>query len=491
VQRRVFQQAKKPDSKPSIFTEFEKPKRHKIKRLAFETSRLMEFCSERELVNQTAHEASEWPLVIVKELIDNSLDACEEAEIPPVLEVRIDADNGVIQIVDNGPGIPATTVTGILDYSVRVSSREAYVSPTRGAQGNALKTILAMAFVRDGDDGRTLIEAQGLSHSIKFRVDQIRLEPTIDLRTKRSATKNGTRFTVFWPNIQYEGDESYIDGLEQNQNELIELVSNFTWLNPHLSLQLFWNDELLLNHIATNAKWTKWLPCDPTSAHWYDQQRFERYMAAHIASQEKHGREKFTVRDFIAEFRGLTSTIKRKRILTRLGTAHTSLADFFGSSHKVNHEQITLLLKIMQDESKKVPPKHLGVIGKEHLFRMLETGNGQKDTFQYRRKFNVIDGVPRVIEVAFAVLKSGLSDPYDQSKVDLHMRYQRRRFISAVNWSAAIGNPFRQLGHHGEGLDGFASKLYAGSSEPIIALVHLACPRVAYLDRGKSSIVVD
>ena len=37
-------------------------------------------------------------------------------------------------VVDNGPGIPAETINGLLDVSVRVSSREAYVAPDRGSQ---------------------------------------------------------------------------------------------------------------------------------------------------------------------------------------------------------------------------------------------------------------------------------------------------------------------------------------------------------------------
>ena len=61
----------------------------KIERVAFETSRLMEFCTERELVNQTGHGVYVWPLVIVKEGIDNALDACEEAEIVPVITLDI------------------------------------------------------------------------------------------------------------------------------------------------------------------------------------------------------------------------------------------------------------------------------------------------------------------------------------------------------------------------------------------------------------------
>jgi hypothetical protein len=53
----------------------------------------------------------------------------EEASGETIIEA-----NGVahhIKFEVNGRGIPAKTIEGILDYSVRVSSREAYVSPTR------------------------------------------------------------------------------------------------------------------------------------------------------------------------------------------------------------------------------------------------------------------------------------------------------------------------------------------------------------------------
>jgi hypothetical protein len=53
----------------------------------------------------------------------------------------------------------------------RVASREAYVSPTRGAQGDALKTLLAMPFALDGERGETAIESRGIAHRIRFSVD--------------------------------------------------------------------------------------------------------------------------------------------------------------------------------------------------------------------------------------------------------------------------------------------------------------------------------
>jgi hypothetical protein len=60
-----------------------------------------------------------------------------------------------------------------------------------------------------------------------------------------------------------------------------------------------------------------------------------------------------------------------------------------------------------------------------------------------------------------------------------------------VNWSPGINNPFRQLGHSGQGLDGVLAEVRANTTQPVIAVLHLACPRVAYTDRGKSVIVVE
>ena len=106
---------------------------------------------------------------------------------------------GAITVIDNGPGMPPETVTDILDFSSRVSSREAYVAPDRGAQGNALKTILAMPFVLDGAAGHVEICAHGLRHQIEFTVDALRQAPVIRHRHEERDVRNGTSITVAWP----------------------------------------------------------------------------------------------------------------------------------------------------------------------------------------------------------------------------------------------------------------------------------------------------
>ena len=51
---------------------------------------------------QTGHRREVWPLVILKELVDNSIDACEEAGIAP--EIIVTVDRSGITVADNGPG---------------------------------------------------------------------------------------------------------------------------------------------------------------------------------------------------------------------------------------------------------------------------------------------------------------------------------------------------------------------------------------------------
>jgi DNA topoisomerase-6 subunit B len=171
-----------------------------LERTTFRTSRLAEFCSTRELVAQTGHQIAEWPLVTLKELTDNAIDICEEKDIAPEIAVSVSTEEGTINVADNGPAIPPQTIIDVLDYSVWVSSREAYVSPTRGAQGNALQTRLAMGFALDSQEPvETIIEAGGTAHRTVFGVDQARQEPRIDHQTAPSNVKTGTSVRVHWP----------------------------------------------------------------------------------------------------------------------------------------------------------------------------------------------------------------------------------------------------------------------------------------------------
>lgn len=206
-----------------------------LARKTFSISRLAEFATVAELTKQTGHPVRDWPLVIVKELVDNALDAAEEAGTAPSIEIVV-TDNS-ITVADRGGGVAPDTVASLIDYSVRTSSRAAYVSPTRGAQGNALQSIFPMGFalaslpsdigalvdsiadiagLMDGaataqislvagrneqgaQQGAVLIESQGVAHRIVFAVDPVRQTPAVSHAQEPSEVKTGTKITVCWP----------------------------------------------------------------------------------------------------------------------------------------------------------------------------------------------------------------------------------------------------------------------------------------------------
>jgi len=439
-----------------------------LQRETFRTSRLLDFCSEKELTAQAGHERKDWPLVALKELLDNALDSCEEAGTPPQITVTVDKEG--ITVADNGPGIPESTISAILDFAVRVSSREAYVSPTRGAQGNALKTIMAMPFVLDGERGVVEIESQGKRHVLTFKTDQVRQTPIVDMASERvRLVRNGTSIKVTWPN-------SASSILTDSEARFLQLASDFTFLNPHLTLAVDWFGPRTVTK-ATDTAWVKWRPSDPTSPHWYQPEHLERLACAYIAHDRDRGADR-TVREFVSEFRGLTGTGKQKIVLEATGLARMNLSEL-ANGDGLQHDLVAKLLGAMKEESTPIKPVMLGVIGAEHFRRRFIDLGVVPETFQYRKQVAEDEaGVPLVVEVAFGWRG-------EESE-------EERRLVAGVNWSPGIINPFRTLGGvvYGDGLGEFLGTLHAGSSEPIIVAVHCASPRVRYTDRGKSAAVI-
>jgi DNA topoisomerase VI subunit B len=171
-------------------------KAKKLERNAFTVSREFEFFSDSELTRQTGY-AKElwWPAVVVKELVDNALDACEEGGASPIIDIRLGTH--FLEVCDSGPGLQPNVVKRVLDFSTRTSTKQAYVSPTRGAQGNALKTILAIPYVLSGSrEAAVEITACGVKHLISVSADTIAQRPQITHESSTVVKKEGTRIRL-------------------------------------------------------------------------------------------------------------------------------------------------------------------------------------------------------------------------------------------------------------------------------------------------------
>jgi hypothetical protein len=410
------------------------------------------------------------------------------------------ADAAGITVADDGPGLPEATLQGAMDFTARISNREAYVSPTRGLQGNALKTLLPMAHVLDPAGGRFVLAAHGKRHVIRCGADPISQRAVIHDDVTDLPTR-GTLVRVEWsPREDGGGNVVWpFDGLRPLHPDpwevafgtrFHELVAGFAVFNPHASIRLDWFGERTTWE-ATDPAWQKWKPNRPTSAHWYEVPHLERLIGAYVTHEKDNGEPSRLVSDFLAEFDGLTGSAKRKKVLDEAGLKRVRLAELIAGD-RLDGTRIAVMLAAMRRHTRLVAARLLGVIGEEHLKARLLAMGVKPKSFRYRRKTSdakskkspaaadekaSFSEVPWVLESAFGWLGEEAED--------------ERRIYAGANWSAAIANPFRHFGGTGEGLETALADMRATANEPVVFVLHLAHPRVQYLDRGKSAITVE
>jgi hypothetical protein len=449
-------------------------KSESVQRETFATSRRLEFLSVSELEKQSGYSRDRWPEVIVKELVDNALDACEEADVAPQITVEITDDRIVVE--DNGPGMPPSTVAGIVNLDERVSSRQAYMAPDRGAQGNATKVLVGMPFaLRPDDPGQLVIESHGQRHVLAVTVDGLSDTPSVVLHTGPGLVRTGTRVEVHLPCSMTDPDTSPFlqDGADADElcSRIMGMMVAYMAFNPHLRLSPSWHGESYGQHAPSDPAWVKWRPCDPTSVHWYTADKFAERVKRCIAADRHAGQDRL-VSQFVQTFDGMSGSAVRRDVLAECGLARTGLSAL-APHGEPDIELIGKLRDAMQDRAKVVPAKRLGLIGRDHLSRMAAACDGDPETFRYVKVLHDDESSPGVTEVAFAVRPSD----------------KPRLMLCGVNWSAALRNPFRlRHGSCESSLDALLQEQYVGDDEPVVLMVHHAQVGATYTDRGKGAL---
>ena len=316
-----------------------------LHRFAFKQSRLAEYFSEKELGMQIGGARHEWPFILVKELIDNGLDAAE-SHTSPVITVTIEADR--FTVADNGPGLPDDIIVGSLDYSARISTKAAYVSPTRGRLGNALKVIYAAPYVADGKRGRVIIDTAAARSVVTVTYDPIAQEPHLERTVEAQTVKSGTSITVEWT------EEASLLSTE-NVGRFYGLVEAFSAVNPHATFEIRVNDDAE-TFAARDPSWSKWHVTRPTPAHWYNADQLRTLIAASLSTAPD-----LTVRQFVAQFAGLSGTAKQKAVTEAAGIG-SRLAEIV-SDTEIDTAAVRRLQVAMHRNAKAPKPAALGVLG--------------------------------------------------------------------------------------------------------------------------------
>ncbi len=171
-------------------------------------------------------------LTTVKEAVDNSLDACEEAGILPEVEIWVkqtDTDRFSVRIRDNGPGIVKNQIPNVFG-KLLYGSKFHRLKMSRGQQGIGISAAGMYGLITTGKPIQIIsrTSSRAVAHLYKLAIDTKKNRPDI---IKDEAIEvdfpHGTEVTI-------ELVASYNKG-RQSVEEYIELTAI---ANPHATLIL-------------------------------------------------------------------------------------------------------------------------------------------------------------------------------------------------------------------------------------------------------------
>jgi DNA topoisomerase-6 subunit B len=183
-------------------------------------------------------------ITAVKESVDNSLDACEEARILPEIHVeiqRMKGDRLKLITQDNGPGIPREDIENVFGKFL-LGSRFHAIRQTRGQQGIGITGVVMYSQLTAGSKTKVVSKISRDSSAVF-------VELGIDTRRNR-ATKSGESRDIW---LDEETGESVSHGLrvecemrakyQRGRQSVHQYLRMTSIVNPHASISLVVRDR--------------------------------------------------------------------------------------------------------------------------------------------------------------------------------------------------------------------------------------------------------
>lgn len=196
-------------------------------------------------------------LTSVKEAVDNSLDACEEARILPDITVQITQVEGrddqyVLAVADNGPGIVKAQIPKVFG-KLLYGSKFHRLRMSRGQQGIGISAAGMYGLITTGKPIAITSRPQPRkpAHYYELRIDTARNEPVVlvDQEVEWDYSPTGTRVEITMVAKYFKGRQSVDEYLEQT-----------AIANPHASFHFIGPD----GNRRDFPRATSELPAEPT-----------------------------------------------------------------------------------------------------------------------------------------------------------------------------------------------------------------------------------
>ena len=138
-------------------------------------------------------------ITAVKEAVDNSLDACEEARILPTIKVKVsklDTKKDIIELVveDNGPGIPQKSIEKVFGQLL-FGSRFHAIRQSRGQQGIGITGVVMYSQLTTGKPThvRSKIATESTAAVVDIGLDTRKIRPRKAMLVVRSGNMTMVR----------------------------------------------------------------------------------------------------------------------------------------------------------------------------------------------------------------------------------------------------------------------------------------------------------
>lgn len=459
---------------------------------AFSINREFDFVRLDGLRRATGLPAHEWDLYIVKELIDNALDADEalwqkDHNLHPRVEIWMEyipiparRSQQLFVQVGNRTAFPVEQIADIFATQWYTSRKAFHKGLTRGALGNALKTLLGIPYaLRQRVAGDWQPELKPLSILCGGQEFLPRYEIDATAQTIQAVCDaKGTNRKVTGTVIQVG-----LDHFEQEQprtlTQLQQLTEQYHLCNPHVEFQwaIELGDEEWAKTYAANSGWNeKFQGLAPVQ--WYPPSTFQEVLGALYRRQNKNQTgEQLPVKTVSQYFAGFDTD--------QAPSAVAPISEAFGqvslTATDIESPVTTRLYEILCRHSLPIPSIQLGYLGAEHVKIAITQALPLEAEIFYERMTDAGDdpNVPFVIEGAIARLKAG-----------------RREIWTALNFSPTYSDPFFrrwlrapiQPDEPVMGLRGMLDAYGLVEDEPVLLFLHVICPNIEHHEFSKTEI---
>ena len=410
-------------------------------------------------------------LTTLKESVDNSLDACEEAGILPDIDVTVkkvgkgsSRNSDLISIIveDNGPGLDSDNLPKVFGEYL-ASSKFGRGQCSRGQQGIGISAATTWA---------QLTNATGVKVISKTKKMRKALETTVDVDIKGNKGLLKDKKTIDWKKDHGLRVEFTIDGRVQLNGDggLITYLEGTTLVNPHLSL-----NYTLLDTRKKVVRVSNDVPKIPeaTLPHPHTMKLGEFLTHAHLYSH-------LTLNQFLKKgFSRVTDNTIREMAKSRLLKKRLNTL-----VRKISEDHFKTIFQVIQESDLSNPnTRSVLTVGEEGLAKSIHR-LGEVDFFSVvTRKPSICDFKPVVVEVAIARFRDKKSSA--ESDFIQLLRFANRVPLQFDKSACAITRAVESVNWRSYGLSQSKNGLPFG---PYVFAISVTSPFIKFKNASKETI---